>query len=327
MKFESKISLVAQGEVIRREVGFWDRFKKVFGQNPSLETDRVQTLMTTAHLLAGVEKTLVSAGITNAIALVIDGKVLFEDKAGRADDVGDLFLAFYENEALYGGDFEEVILTVEHREGGLHFVLELSARGEHKSDESTVDVRVSARVADLEPRPGEDPKAYGDRVAALASSPAFTEGHRLQFDSWVGKLRGALAAALPDAKVSDASVQARVERPEKRAGGLVPRRGQAGYDPYRVYRPNPLEDVMTDAFWRAMVGWAWHPSYAVVDDSGAVVGTTEAFVHVAAEPEPTQVDGEPEAAWEDEERFSAEERGPDAADVADGSDGFDDPEL
>ena len=323
MKFQSTISLVAQGEVIRREVGFWDRFKKIFGQNPSLETERVQTLMTTAHLLAGVEKTLQTAGITNAIALVIDGKVLFEDTAGEADDVGDLFLAFYENEALYGGDFEEVILTVEHREGGLHFVLELSARGEHKTDESTVEVRVSARVADLEPRPGEDTKAYRERVVGLASSPAFTEGHRLQFESWVGKLRGALATALPDAKVSDASVQARVERPERRAAGLVPKRGEPGYDPYRAHRANPLEDVLTVAFWGAMVGWAWHPSYEVVDASGAVVGSTDALV--VAKPAPGG--DEPPAAWEDEDSFSAEVPGHDVADAADGSDGFDDPEL
>jgi hypothetical protein len=319
MKFESTIALVAKGEVIRREVGFWDRFKKVFGKNPSLETDRVQTLMTTAHLLAGVEKTLVSAGITNAIALVIDGKVLFEDKAGRADDVGDLFLAFYENEALYGGEFEEVILTVEHREGGLHFVLELCARGEHKTDESTVEVRVSARVADLEPRPGEGSKAYRERVAVVASSPAFTEGHRLQFESWVGKLRGAVASAMPDVEVSDASVQALVERPETRPAGDAPKRGEPGYDPYRVHRPNPLEDVMTVAFWGAMAGWAWHPSYAVVDASGAVVGTTDTMVHVAAKP--AHVGDEPQAAWEDEDSFSADV--PDG----DGSDGFDDPDL
>jgi len=326
MKFQSTISLVAKGELIRKEVGFWDRFKLVFGKNPALLPDRVQTLMTTAHLLAGIKKTLESSGITNAIALVIDGKVLFEDNVGRADDVGDLFLAFYEsdesdeNEALYGGDFEEVILTVEHRDGGLHFVLELSARGEHTTDESTVDVWVSARVADLEPRSGEATKAYRDRVLVLAASPAFSEGHRLQYESFVAKIRASLASALPDAKVSAVAGQALVERPEKRGARVLPKRGEPGYDPYRVHRPNPLEDVMTAAFWGAMLGWAWHPSYAVVDASGAVVGSTDGLAVTSS----AEGGDSPEAPWEDEDSFSAEVPGGDAGD---GSDGFDDPEL
>lgn len=315
MRLDGRIALVAKGEAVRREVGFWDRFKKVFGKNPKLETDRVQTLMTTAHLLAGVKRALDTVGVTNAIALVIDGETLFEDREGRADDVGDLFAAFYENEELYGGDFSEVLLTVEHREAGLHLVLELCARGEHKTDESTIEIRVSGRSIDFEPRPGEEVAAYTGRVAGLVASPTHPEAQRLQFERWVQRIRDALAGALPDARVSGVATAVRVMRVASGAGGSVKaaRRGEAGYDPLCHHYPNPMEATLTAVFWGAMATWAWHPSYEVVDEDGTVAGTTEALGAVRADALGPAGDESAEAPWADEESFSATDEGEDEA--------------
>ncbi len=279
MKFKSTFGLHAQGETIRREPGFWDKFKKAFGGNPNLDTDRVQTLLTTAHLLSGTKKALERIGITNAVALVIDGQVLFEDRTGKADDVGDLFLAFYENEALYGRDFKELSLTVEHREGGLHVLVEITARGEHVRDESTAVVTISGRITEFEPRQGEDAEAFRKRVEPHLASPAFTEAHRLQYETFVERVRDGIMAALADVKVSPVESQTRVQKPDK--GGRTPaqqrppRPGEPGYDPYDRYYPSPMHDIATMMFWSSMMSWAWSPSYIVINSAGTPVGTTD----------------------------------------------------
>jgi hypothetical protein len=279
VKFKSTFALHAQGETIRREPGFWDKFKKVFGATPNLDTDRVQTLLTTAHLLSGVKKALERVGITNAVALVIDGQVLFEDRTGKADDVGDLFLAFYENEAMYGRDFKALSLTVEHREGGLHVVIEVTAKGEHQRDESTALVTLSGRITEFEPRQGEDAEAFRKRVEPHLASPAFTESHRMQYESFVERVREGLMGALADVKLSPVESQTRVQKPEK-AGRTPARRGEPqpgepGYDPYDRYYPSPMHDLATMMFWTSMMSWAWHPTYVVVNGAGTPVGTTD----------------------------------------------------
>lgn len=280
MKFKSTISLHAQGETVRRDPGFWDKFKQLFGARPNLDTDRVRTQLTTAYLVQGAKKGLARLGVNNAVALVIDGQVLFEDRAGRADDFGDLFLSFYENEAVYGRDFKALRLTVEHREAGVHFVIEIAGRGEHVRDEATVKVIVSGRITEFEPRPGEDAETFRKRVEPHLSTPAFSEAHRLQFDAFVERVRDGLRDAMPEVRVSAPEANAMVERPA-RAGR--PARGGARptdpddprYDPYDQHYPNPMHDLATMLFWSSMLSWAWHPHYVIVDQSGAPVGSTE----------------------------------------------------
>jgi len=286
MKFKSNIALHAQGETVRRDPGFWDKFKSMFGARPNLDTDRVRTQLTTAYLVQGAKKSLERLGVSNAVGLVIDGQVLFEDRSGRADDFGDLFLSFYENEAVYGRDFKDLRLTVEHREAGVHFVIEIVGRGEHVRDEATIKVIVAGRITEFEPRPGEDAEAFRKRVEPHLSTPAFTEAHRLQFDAFVERVRDGLRDAMPEVRVSSPEASAMVERPA--GSGRAGRQGRGGartpapndpndprYDPYDRHYPSPMHDIATMLFWSSMLSWAWHPHYVVIDQSGTPVGSTE----------------------------------------------------
>lgn len=281
MKLKSTISLHAQGEMIQRDPGFWDKLKKVFGARPNLETDRVRTQLTTAYLVQGAKKALERLDVNNAVALVIDGQVLFEDRAGSPDDFRDLFLSFYENEAVYGRDFKDLRLTVEHREAGLHFVIEIVGRGEHVRDEATAKVIVSARITEFEPRPGEDAETFRQRITPHLATPAFTEAHRLQFDAFVERARDGLRDALPEVRVTSPEANAMVERPAKVGRGGARQAGRPRdphdprYDPYEQHYPSPMHDLATMIFWSSMMSWAWHPHYVVVDQGGTPVGSTE----------------------------------------------------
>lgn len=255
MRFLGNIGLSVSGEVVRREVGFWERFKKVFSRTREQDQRDAQALMTTAHLLSGIKQVLGGVGITNAVRLVIDGEVLFEDKAGKRDDVGELFAAFYENETLYGRAFRELSLTVEHRDGGLGTVMTLNARGDGASDEASVEVWVSARIEDLEPG------ALAERFA----TPVQAEACRLQFERFLAKVGDALAGAMPEVTVSRPLSTTRIVHPGVTGG--PPREA----DPWTtVHAEQPAE--LEAALWKLALGWAWHPDYAVIDRQGALIG-------------------------------------------------------
>jgi hypothetical protein len=285
VRFKSSIALHAAGETIRREPGLWDKFRTVFGGSPDLDTGRVRTQVTTAHLVQGVKRSLERLGVDNAIALVIDGQVLFEDRAGREEDFGDLFLAFYENEAVYGQDFEELRLTVEHRQAGVHYVIEIVGRGEHVKDEATAKAIIAGRITEFEPRPDEDAETFRLRVTPHLETPAFTETHRLQFESFVERVRDGLRDAMPDVRVSGAEAKSLVERPARREGPAArPAKApqnpyDARYDPYDRHYPSPMHDVATLLFWHSMMSWTWHPHYVVVDPSGSELGAFDDLAH------------------------------------------------
>jgi hypothetical protein len=125
-----------------------------------------------------VREALSRLGATNAVSLVIDDTVLFQDKDQRPDDLGDLFLAFHEHADVFGKEFRMLRLAVEHDEAGIHYVLEVVARTEHPEQEAAARLVIGGRVKDFEPKPGEDAQAYRERVEPLTRNPGLFEVHR-----------------------------------------------------------------------------------------------------------------------------------------------------
>lgn len=295
MRFLGKIALSVNGEVVRREVGFWERFKKVFSRTGEQDRQAAQALMTTAHLLAGVKRVLDGVGITNAVRLVIDGRVLFEDKAGRADDVGELFAAFYENEELYGRAFRELLLVVEHKDGGVATVMTLKARGDGARDEARVDVVVSARI-DLREA------LEAGTLAARFSTPVQAEAHRLQFERFLAKVSEALAGAMPEVEVTRPVTATRLVRPGVVGGP------PSEDDPWTTVHAEQPEAAEA-ALWELAMGWAWHPDYGVIDRQGAVVGPLPAQVPRAAA-EVAGHDGQQSPRWAEDTFKADDDQGP-----------------
>jgi hypothetical protein len=212
---------------------------------------------------------------TNAIALIIDNQVLYEDREGRQDDLIDLMHAFHENKAVFGTSFKLLRLVVEHEEAGLHFVIEVMARSEHHVDETAARVVIGARISDFEPRDGESAEAFRARVEPLLKTPAVAEAHRVQFESFVSRLADALRGSLADAQITVREAEAQVEKPSRTAARPAHAPTDLRYDPYVNYYPNRLGDLLPMMMWSSMLSWSMMPHYAVVDTLGNDIASTD----------------------------------------------------
>jgi hypothetical protein len=274
MKLRGMVDLHVSGERILREPNFWDRLRKRFGGEPDLRTDRMRAALEATAVVEATRKALGRLGATNAVSLVIDDQVLFQDHDGRPDDLGDLFLAFSDHESVFGGGFGLLRLAVEHREAGLHMVLEVIARTEHAGEEPAARIAVSGRIGDFEPRRGEDADAYRARVEPLTRDAALLEVSRRQFESFVDRVADAMRASMPEARVEVRSAEAQVTRPEDR-----PRRAEPTpptdprYDPYDRYYPSPFDSMLSVLMWTSLLSFAMPPHVVVVNQQGDALGS------------------------------------------------------
>jgi uncharacterized membrane protein YgcG len=274
MKLHGAVELRVSGETILREPSFWDRVKKKFGGEPDLRTDRRRAALEATAVVEVTRKALSRLGATNAVSLVIDDQVLFQDRDGNPDDLGDLFLAFSDHESVFGGGFGLLRLAVEHREVGLHLILEVIARTEHGADEPAARVVIAGRIADFEPRTGEDADAYRARVEPLTKDASLIEVSRNQFESFVDRVADAMRASMPEAKVDVAEAEALVTRPSRQpARTPAPEPTDPRYDPYDRYYPSPFDSMLSVMMWTSLLSFAMPPHVVVVNEHGDSLGS------------------------------------------------------
>jgi hypothetical protein len=274
MKLHGTVELHVSGERILREPNLWDRLKKRFGGEPDLRTDRMRAALEATAVVDAARAALSRLGATNAVSLVIDDQVLFQDRDSRPDDMGDLFLAFSEHESVFGGGFRLLRLAVEHREAGLHLVLEVIARTEHGEGEPAARIAISGRIGDFEPRAGEDADAYRARVEPLTRDATLIEVSRRQFESFVDRVADAMRASMPEARVEVGSAEARVQRPTERPSrAQPPEPTDPRYDPYDRYYPQPFDSMLSVLMWSSLLSFAVPPQVIVVNEHGDALGS------------------------------------------------------
>jgi hypothetical protein len=292
VKLLGTIAVQVKGEAILRRPGLWDRIRRAFGGDPDLRTGRMKAALAAEAVVDGVRDALRAIGVSNAVSLVVDELVVFQDREGRPDDLGDLFLAFHEHSAAIGDGFGLLRLAVEHLEAGLHLVLEVQARTEHAASEPAVRLIVSGRLHELEPRPGEDAAAYRARVEPLTRDKAAVDVARLQFESFVARAANAIAAAMPEARVEVQKAEAQIVRPSAKAAPAEPRPGARNYDPYVAYYPSPLYPVLDTLMWVSLFSMWHHPDVVVVNHVGDALGHADSpAVEHAPDPVPAEAGG------------------------------------
>ncbi|HEX2691077.1 MAG TPA: hypothetical protein VHN14_30895 [Kofleriaceae bacterium] len=272
MKLYGTIAVRVQAADILRAPRFFDRLRSAFGGKPDLRTGKMRAAIEATAIVEATRDALRQVGATNALSLVIDDTVLFHDRDGTPDDLGDLFLAFHDNASVFGQGFTELRLAVEHREAGLHLVIEVQGRTEHARGAPAVRMLISGRVEALTPRPGEDADAYRARAEPIASDPRALETFRLQFDGFVARVRDAIAAAMPTAHAEIEVAEARVVRPDARAAETPQEPSARAYDPYVAYYPSPMASMADMFLWSAMFSMMMPPHFVVVDHANHVQG-------------------------------------------------------
>jgi hypothetical protein len=270
-------------EAVQRQPGFWDKLKRGLGGKIDLDTGEVRVALETTALVDSIKRAFGRVGIDNAVSLVVDDTVIFQDSDGRPGDLPDLILALSEHASVFGRGFREMKLAAEHEEAGLHLLAEVRAVTQHRRGEPSAYVSVGGRIKDLEPRTGESADAYRARVEPLAKDAGLLETARMQFQSFVGRLEAALRAALPEATVEEKRADAVVVRPTTQPTAPAEDPRSLAYDPYAIYYPSPigtvLDVLMISSFMSMM---APPPAIMVVHPSGIPIGGADM---IASHPE------------------------------------------
>src|SRR5690606_1909968 len=112
-----------------------------------------------------------------------------------------------------------------------------------------------------------DAAGYRQRAEPLGSDSKAIEVYRRQHAAFVERVRDALAAALPTARVEIEVAESRIVRPAPapRRELAPPRHDVRTYDPYDVYYPNPFGGVLNNVLWGGLLSLFMPPHIAVVD--------------------------------------------------------------
>jgi hypothetical protein len=266
---------MAASEAVHREPGFWDKLKRGMGGKVDLDTGEVKVALEATALVDAVKRAFARVGIDNAVSLVIDDTVIFQDIEGRAGDLPDLILALSEHASVFGRGFREMKLAAEHEEASLHLLAEVRAVTQHRRGEPSAYVSVGGRIRDLEPRTGETADAYRARVEPLAKDAGLLETARMQFQSFVGRLEAALRAALPEATVEEKRADAIVVRPTTQPTAPAQDPRSPVYDPYVLYYPSPMTTLLDVMLISSFMHMMMPPPIMVVHPSGAPIGTAD----------------------------------------------------
>ena len=324
MRLLGTIHVYVAGSLVEREPTRWERLKRSLGSKLDLSTDRVKNELEATAAVDGVRRALQRQGVNNAITLVIDGTVIFQDQEGKKDDLGDLVVAFADHAGLFGQGFKELRFAAEHEESGLHLVIETVARSEHQMEEPAAIVSVGGRIKALEPRPGESADDYRARVEPLTKDTVAFEAARMQFQSFVTRLEEALRASIANGRVEEIRAEARVVKPSQKELQRQPVRDPAhpAYDPFMTYYPSPmgmmLDMMMISSFMHMM-----HPPHVfVTNHAGTPLGTMD---EVAADPDRLSDDNDRGGDGDNDAVLAShEEAADDDSGDVDDSGGFDD---
>lgn len=271
MKLYSTIRVDMTEHEVLAQPGVMARLRRAFGGEPDLSTGRMRAALEAAALVDAHRRALAEVGATDAVALVVGDLVLFEDRDRRPDDLGELFLAFHEYAPAIDADFRVLRLTVEHREAGVHYVIELQARPEYPKGESPVRVIVSGRIAAFEPKVGESAEAYRARVEPLLQDRLALQVAQVSFDSFVSRIRDAIARSIPDARATIVAPEP-TKALDARRGNREQRPEDPAYDPHEAHYPNPMLGVIG----MAMLGMAFMPAFGAESASASGAGDSGA---------------------------------------------------
>jgi hypothetical protein len=279
VRLVAQIHVTVSSEGVRRDPTLMERVRRRLGGTVDLETAEVQNQLEATAIVDAVRRELGRLGVTNALSLVVDETVVFQDADGRPGDLPDLVLALADHVSLFGRGFRELRFAAEHEEAGLHLVIETRARTRHRREEPAAVVSVGGRIRELEARSGESAEAYRARVAPRLEEASSFAAAKAAFESFTARLRDALQGALPEARVDERRADARLVKEPERAEAAPARVRREpmhpAYDPFALYYPSPLGTMLDAMMFASFMHMIMPPPVLVVSPLGAPIGSVE----------------------------------------------------
>lgn len=276
MRLVGQIHITMHGKPITRPPSGWEKLKQRFGAQVNLTTEEMENRLEATAIVDAVRRALGKLNVNNALSLVVDDTVVFQDADGKTDDLPDLVLALAEHASVFGREFRELRFAAEHEEAGLHLVVETRARTRHHKDEPAAIVSVGGRIRALEAQKGETAETYRARVEPLVGNAALFETARHAFQSFVARLEAGLRAALPEADVAEKKAEARLvkadardlTRPEQAPASPM----HPAYDPFQHYYPSPMTRVLDAMVMMSFMSMMMPPPVMMFSPAGAPLG-------------------------------------------------------
>lgn len=199
MRFVSRIDVFLPGDIVTRAPGVWDRLRAMWAP-VDLGTDRMRDRIEAATFVYELRGALDELGIDNARSLVVDGMTVFHDARRVEGDLPDLLLALSDHVSLFGDRSQELRLSVEHEEAGLHLVIDASVTSEHGTSSPSARIDVVGQPSELNPRRGESATEYRSRIEPLVGDAKLATTLRLQFGAFASRLQEALGRVFTETR-------------------------------------------------------------------------------------------------------------------------------
>jgi len=275
-------------EVLRQKT-FGEAFRSLFGAQLDLRTGTEEITVTGLALIQALVSGFQLAGVTNAVALIVDQKVVYKDPADQGNDL-PLIMAACQQSRLLTRKFGEMHLVLSHAENGMLVIADVHLRRETLKGQAEMVVDLSGRIDELRIARGETAAAYAARVRAFARTPQVAEAWERAFESFARRLAAALGTSLPGSRIAAEPVRIQLIRPSAKQVGRfrhlqfgagvqrptyrpVPARERLGAyaDPFYYYYFDPYYDFMTWVILDDMArhNYVWTTArLAIVDEHG-----------------------------------------------------------
>ncbi len=268
------------GEEVFREPGMWDKVKFFFGSDVDLRTGELKLTRDVLRLTEQVQKGLLAAGIDNAVSLVVDTDVIYQDTAGRKADADLLVDAMRRAHGRFNDGFDTLRAVFEHEGNGLHTLIEVTVRAKHKSEEPAATLAMGGRILELRPTEGEGMEAAKERIGKRLGDAQLVPTYKALLGDLCTRVQDGLQRHFPKGRVEVDPPELQVVKPSRdevrdlgadrasRAAALratpnYPRAGYYGphYDPWGTYYRDPMDTfvnlMVLDAMLSPRSSWGY----------------------------------------------------------------------
>jgi len=273
------------GEEVFRKPSFWDKFKTFVGSDVDLRTGELSVAGNALAMTEQVQQAFKIARITNAVSLVIDRDIVYQDLEDKADDADLLLAAARRGADRFSRPFDVIRVVFEWQGGGIHSLIEAAVRSKYKQGEPAVIVSFGARIDALRPAEGESTEAAKQRIGAALADANLVPVAKNTLDQLVARVEGALGRAFAGARLETDHADIQVVKPSNEQvrdmannwshhdaslrnqpsyGGYG--WGQRYYDPWGTYYRDPMDTFVNLMIIDALVSphhyhYGWSPGY------------------------------------------------------------------
>ena len=160
--------------------------RSLLGAKLDLRSGKEELTVSALSLVEGLSAAFQRAGITNAISLLVDKKVIYLDTQDTENDL-PLIAHAAEVSGVLDRPFKEMHLVMSHKEAGVHTLIDVRIANQVVLGGEELTIELSGRVEELRVQNGETAQQYAERVRGFAREGERMEVARLALGSATGR--------------------------------------------------------------------------------------------------------------------------------------------